>query len=148
MAAVAMGRVMTTVRDNTTEHNEPGNRQERRARKSRVARFGRGRKVVETALIGVNEIDQHPRAELLRRAARFWRSSGSSTCFACEAPTPHPSAFLFGWSAARPKQAAVAGLCCDCWRGDDAAAIDEAAVRVLQQLVPVGVFLDPVEVQS
>src|SRR4051794_11553450 len=107
MAGDTVGRRVTT----STEHTELGNRQQRRARRSRVARFGRGRKVVETALIAVNEIDLHPRAELFRRAARFARSGGS-TCFACEAPTPHPSAFLFGWSAARPKQAAVAGLCC------------------------------------
>lgn len=133
---------MTATPEQRTD--DAGNRAQRRARRSRVSRFARGRRTLETALLAVEEISLHPRGDLLCRAATHWRMSGSSaTCFLCDAVSLHPAAHLFAWSGEAPKQAAVAGLCCDCWRGDDPTAIDEAAARVLQQVVPGGCFLDP-----
>ncbi|WP_156948924.1 hypothetical protein [Bradyrhizobium sp. WSM1417] len=127
---------------------DPGNRAERRARRARVSRFGRGRRMLETALLGANEIGQHPHAELLRKAAAHWRTSGqSTTCFVCDGASPHPAAHLFAWSGGAPKQAAVAGMCCDCWGENDPVAIDVGASRLLRRIIPAGVFIDVREVQ-
>lgn len=139
---------MIGARENV-QHVERGNRQARRARRSRVARFGRGRKTLHTALLDVGEIGLHPYSDVMRSAANFWRASGpsSTTCFLCEAASPHPAAFMFAWCGEIPKQAAVSGLCRRCWNDADAVAIDEAATRVLQQISAGGRFLDPRSVQ-
>lgn len=140
---------MTEARE-TEQRAERGNRRERRARLSRIARFGgRGRKVLQTALLDVGKINLHPHSDVMRSAANFWRASGpsSTTCFACKGPTPHPPAFLFAWTGGAPKQAAVAGLCRDCWTEGDPVAIDAAATRTLRQVVSNGRFLDPREVR-
>lgn len=130
------------------QHGERGNRRERRARRSRVARFGRGHRMLETALLGANEIGRHPHAELLRKAAAHWRASGQSTiCFVCDGASPYPAAHLFGWAGSAPQKAAVAGLCCDCWRENDQDAIDVAASRLLRRIVPGGAFIDAREAQ-
>jgi hypothetical protein len=125
---------------------DPGNRQQRRARRARVSRFGRGRGTLETALLSAYEINLHPRADLFRNAATYWRANGRTTCFVCRAPAPHAAAFLFGWSGKAPSSAAVASLCESCWRTGNEAAIDAGATRVLQQVAPRGRFLDPREV--
>jgi hypothetical protein len=129
------------------QHGERGNRRERRARHSRLARFGRGRRVITTALLRTSEIGQHPHADLFRRSAAYWKASTSPDCFLCNAVTSYPAAHLFGWTGSVPQKAAVAGLCCDCWRENDQDAIDVAASRLLRRIVPGGAFIDAREAQ-
>lgn len=104
--------------------------------------------MLQTALLDASEIGRHPHAELLRKAAAHWRaSSQSTTCFVCNGGSPHPAAHLFAWSGVAPRQAAVAGMCCDCWRENDQVAIDDGASRLLRRIMPAGAFLDPREAQ-
>ncbi|MGJ4961579.1 hypothetical protein [Bradyrhizobium sp. HKCCYLRH3061] len=134
---------MTTLRE-IERLTEPGNRQQRRARRARITRFSRRQSgILDTALLSIGEINRHPRHQLFFRAAAFWRERSCPSCFVCGEPLPFPAAFLFATAGATPTQAAVSGMCANCWRHGDEVEIDDAATRVLHEVAPGGHFLDP-----
>jgi hypothetical protein len=104
--------------------------------------------VLLTHLIDANaDLSAHP---MLHNIAMAWGAAIPQRepwcfggCKASFAKTATPGAYLFAIPPGGADIASVSALCAECWRDLQDAEIERVAVRVLQQALPGGRFLDP-----